>query len=1049
MKNYLILILLLAIPFFGVAQSVNVSGIVTDSQNDIVLSGVNVTVKNTTKGVYSNFDGEYTISNVTKGEILVFSYLGFESQEVTIGSEATINVQLKESVEALESVVLIGYGTQKKKEITGAVSVVEAETIEKLNPVRVEQALQGQVSGVAVTSSSGSPGASSNIRIRGISTNGDNAPLILVDGNPITDLSVINPNDIKSVNVLKDATAGIYGVRAANGVILIETKSGRKNSELKFNVDSYYAFQQTSKKLDLLNPSQFASYVNQANGNLTYFEQPVTGQIYNPSVSAVTPMGTSNWQDEVFETAPMYNLNLSANGGTDKLAYSFGGSYLTQDGIVGGSQSNYQRMTARTKLQYDVTDDFTLSATAIYTYSEKNNLAEDGVGSVLYNAINADPLTGVYDDTPLADAGYEKYRNGFGIVNTNAIEVANPMAQIASTYNTNVVRKISPTFTAEYKFLDHFSVRSKYQMNHATDESTVFRPLTFLGIGKSLTRSTRNELSDNKDTYDDYTWNNLVTYKNTFNELHNLNVLLGQEIRENRGEYAGTFGQILKDGSNSFSDAVISNFEEVIDRFTEAQYAIGSDQFKERLSSYFTRVQYNFDEKYLISAMFRRDTSSKFGPNNKVGYFPSVSLGWVISDESFLENTDWINNLKLRLSYGKIGNDRIDDFAYISRLDGEGVYSNNEESSVEDLLTGVAIGKLANPEIKWETSVTSNLGVDFSMLQNRINITADVYSKKTEDLLIAAQISGLTGVGGIGSSAPVINAGTVENKGFEFMVSYRDQFSDDFKFNTSLNFSTIHNEVLYVGSESGFIEGGAFGLGTGILPSRMEKGHAIGYFYGYKTNGIYQSQSEIDALDTASPDGTYHSGAGVGDLRFVDVNGDGQISEDDRTDIGDPIPNFTAGLNIGFSYKNIDFSASTIGSFGNEMVRDYERVNTLANKSTRVLDAWTTTNASTTTPRVVSGASVNTDYFSDYYVEDASYVRIQNVQIGYTFNKDFLSKVGIDKLRLYASANNLHTFTDYSGFDPSASSSDPIGAGIDRGFYPVAKTYIFGMNLSF
>ncbi|WP_029489289.1 SusC/RagA family TonB-linked outer membrane protein [Ochrovirga pacifica] len=1049
MMKYYITYFLLLMSFLGFSQTKNIRGVVTEANTKEPLVGVNVLVKGTTKGAMTDFSGMFELQNVTSKTVLEISYLGYVSQTITVGNQNEINVSLSEDVAQLEGVVLIGYGTQKKKEITGAVSVVETETIEKLNPVRVEQALQGQVSGVAITSSSGSPGAASNIRIRGISTNGDNAPLILVDGNPITDLSVINPNDIKSVNVLKDATAGIYGVRAANGVILIETKSGSKESPLKFNLDTYYAFQQTSKKLDLLNPAQFAAYVNKANGSLTYFEQPVTGQIYDVAKSAVTPMGTTDWQDQVFETSPMYNINLSASGGTKKLAYAFGGSYLTQDGIVGGAESNYERMTARTKLQYDVTDQLSLSATAIYTYSEKNNLAENGVGSVLYNAINADPLTGVYDSTPLQDAGFEKYRNGFGIVNTNAIEVANPVSQIASTYNTNVVKKISPTFTAEYKFLDHFSVRSKYQFNHATDESTVFRPLTFLGVGKSLTRTTRNELVDNVDTYDDYTWNNLITYTNTFKEVHSLNVLLGQEVRENRGEYSGLFGEILREGSNSFSDANISNFEEVRDRFTEAEYTIGSNQFKERLSSYFTRVQYNYKEKYLFSGMFRRDTSSKFGPENKVGYFPSFSLGWVMSDEPFLENTDWLSNLKLRLSYGKIGNDRIDDFAYISRLDGEGVYSNNQENNVEDLLTGVAIGKLANPEIKWETSTTSNLGVDFSIFRNKINITADVYSKKTEDLLIAAQISGLTGVGGIGSSAPVINAGTVENKGFEMMISYRDQFSDDFKFNTSFNFSTIHNEVLYVGSESGFIEGGAFGLGTGILPSRMEKGHAIGYFYGYKTEGIYQNQSEIDALDAASPEGTYHSGAGVGDLKFSDTNGDGQITEADRTDIGDPIPNLTAGWNVGFSYKNIDFSASAFGSFGNDMVRDYERVNTLANKNVRVLDAWTASNPSTTTPRVVSGASINTDYFSDYYVEDASYIRIQNVQVGYTFQKEALSKYGIDKLRFYASANNLHTFTDYDGFDPSASSSDPIGAGIDRGFYPVAKTYIFGMNLSF
>ncbi|MGY6648480.1 SusC/RagA family TonB-linked outer membrane protein [Wenyingzhuangia sp. IMCC45574] len=1055
MRNFIFKCFLLLFSLNVFSQGKEVKGKVVDNTTREPLIGVNISIKGSDKLVLTDFNGEFKLANIQEEDVLVFSYLGYTKEEIAIKSQTFLNIILKEDVEQLEGVVLIGYGTQDKREVTGAVSVVESETIEKLNPVRVEQALQGQVSGVSITSSSGAPGAGSNIRIRGISTNGDNRPLILVDGNPIEDLSVINPNDIKSVNVLKDATAGIYGVRAANGVIIIETKSGSKKSDLKINVDSYYAFQQTSKKLDLLNPSQFAGYVNQAEGSNRYFIQDNTGLIFDPSISAVTPLGAADWQDEVFEVAPMYNVNVSATGGTEKLTYAVGASYLNQDGIVGGEKSNYNRLTARTKLSYDVTDKLNLSATAIYSFSEKNKLAENGVGAVLYNAINADPLTSVYSNAATNDIGFERYRGGFGVVNTNAIEVANPVAQMATSFDKDIVNKISPTFTAKYDITENLSIRSKYQFNHAVVDINIFRPLAYFGAGKSLTRTTRNEYVDDQNTFDDYTWNNIVTYKNTFDEVHNVDVLLGQEMVEFRGTFAGQFGEVMRQGENANDYARIENFEIVRDRFNPAQLAVGSEQFKNRLFSYFGRLQYNYKEKYLFSGMLRRDTSSRFGPENKVAYFPSVSLGWVLSEENFFKKKGVVNNLKLRASYGIIGNDRIGDFAYISRLDGEGVYTNNEEATQLELLTGVAEGRLSNPSIKWETTTTGNIGFDIALLKNKITITTDVYTKRTEDLLIDAQISGLTGVGGIGSSAPFINAGTVENSGFEFLVSYRDQFSDDFKFNTSVNFTTLKNEVVFVGSESGFLEGGSFGIGTGILPSRMESGHAIGYFYGYKTNGIYQSQAEIDALDASAPEGTYHDGAGVGDLRFVDTNGDGKVDENDRTNIGDPLPSLTAGLNIGFSYKNIDFSASAFGSFGNEMVRDYERVNTLANKSTRVLDAWTATNPSNTNPRVVSGASINTDKFSDYYVEDASYVRIQNVQVGYTFNEKLISKVGIDKLRLYVSANNLHTFTNYSGFDPSGSSpgtdnkGEPIGAGIDRGFYPVAETYIFGMNLSF
>lgn len=1054
-KNILnIFFVLIGISVFS--QNQNIKGNVVSVNDNLPIIGVTINVEGTDKGGVTDFEGNFLLKDVAKGQVLKFSSIGYKTKLITINSQTTITVVLNEDVEVLDGVVLVGYGTQKKKEITGAVSVLESDVIEKLNPVRVEQALQGQVSGVAITAASGSPGAGSNIRIRGVSTNGDNRPLILVDGNPITDLSAINPNDIKSVNVLKDASAGIYGVRAANGVIIIETKSGKKESPLKFNVDSYYAFQQTSKKIDVLNPTQFAEYYNNATGSDRFFIQQTTGNIFDTDFSLVDPVLTTDWQDKLFEVAPMFNVSLTASGGTKKLSYTVGGSYLTQDGIVGGASSNFTRYTARTKLIYDVTDKLNLTLNVLYTGSEKQNLQENGIGAVLYNGINADPLTGVFDDDDINPDGlFERYRNGYGVLNTNAIEVANPVAQISNTYDTTTRNRISPTFSAQYKMFDKLSIRSKLSYNREVVDNDTFLPLTFYGEGKSLTRTTQNQLTDNKDVWQDYTWNNILTYKDSFRENHNVEVLLGQELRELKGTFTGSTGVTMNEGGNDFGDAVISNFEEVNPRYNAAALLVGEDQSLERLSSLFTRVQYNYKEKYLFSGMFRRDTSSKFGPNNKVGYFPSMSLGWLISEESFMKDLDFISSLKLRASTGQIGNDRIDDFVFISRLDGEGVYATNDEETIEDLLTGVAEGQLSNPNIKWETSTTSNVGVDLYLLNNRINITADVYTKKTEDLLVNPDISGITGVAGIGSSNPFVNAGDVQNQGFEFLISYREQLSKDFSFNTSFNFTTIKNEVLFVASETGVIEGGDFGVGLGINTSRMEAGNEIGYFYGYKTDGIYQTQAEIDALNTNAPSGTYHTGAGVGDLVFVDVDGDGEITEDDRTDIGDPIPDLTLGFNIGFTYKNLDFSTSAFGSYGNELVRDYERVNTLANKSTRVLDAWTVDNPNNTTPRVSSGASINTDNFSDYYVEDASYLRIQNVQVGYTFPEKLLSKARIDKLRFYASVNNLHTFTNYSGYDPSGTSpgtddkGEPIGAGIDKGFYPIAETYIFGMNLSF
>jgi len=1028
MKIRLLLFLFVSSTLTMYSQQNQVSGTVLSSEDNLPIVGANVLLKGQNSGTSTDFDGNYQIS-AEKGAVLVFSYIGFETQEVILAGQKSIQIVLEPNTAALEEIVVVGYGTQRKKEVTGAVAVVGSEAIEKLNPQRVEQALQGQVAGVNITSSSGSPGSGANIRIRGISTNGDSRPLILVDGNVIEDLSAINPNDIKSVNVLKDATAGIYGVRAANGVILIVTKSGRKDSPLKFTVDSFYGFQQTASYLDLMKPYDFAQYVNDASGKTKFTVYPETG---------------TDWQKEVFQTAPMLSTNVSASGGTEKSAYSFGVSYLDQEGIVGLDKSGYSRLTSRLSYQYDLTDDLKLSTTAIYTHSEKNNLPENGIGAVLYNAVNLNPDLAVYDE----NGDYSLVKD------IKQIEIINPLAQIENTHNKSIVDKISATFGVDYTFLENFKVSSKFQMNHAVVLDDTFLPNAYYGPGKGNNRST-NEVIDFGAVYDDYTWDNYITYSNTFNEDHNLNVLLGTSIFNTEGLYYGAIGRQLKDGSNSVADATIENTEGIgSPRFQPESIALGANVFQSRLASIFARFQYNYQGKYLLSGVVRRDGSSKFGPENKFGYFPSGSIGWNVSEEDFLQNSSWLSSLKLRASYGIIGNDRIRDFVFLSRLNGEAVYSSNDEVEEADLLRGVAEGGLSNPEVRWEKQKTANIGLDAAFLDNRINITVDAYTKETEDLLIAPQVSGVLGASAPGSSAPFVNAGTVQNKGLEFRIAYADNIGEDFKFNTSFNISTNENEVLFVESENGFQQGGDYGVGLGIITSRMEAGHPIGYFYGYETDGLYQNQAEIDALDALAfdEDGEsikYHSGAEPGDLKFVDTNGDGKITEEDKTNIGDPIADMTMGFNLGFNYKNIDFSASAFASLGGDMVRDYERKDTYANRGTYMLDRWTGEGTSNTVPRATSGKSINTDEFSDFLVEDASFLRIQNIQVGYTFDQSTIAKIGMEKVRVYISANNVHTFTNYQGYDPSASSGSPIGAGIDKGFYPVAATYMLGLNLKF
>ena len=1029
-----ILITLVTFMVSTVALAQQVSGTVTEAESGAPLPGATVLIKGTTNGTTTDFDGKFQLSDVNSNATLVVSYIGFETQEVAVGNNFNLSIALTTSADALDEIVVIGYGSQRKKEVTGAVSVIDAKTIQKLNPVRAEQALQGQVPGVNITSQSGSPGSGFNIRIRGITTNGDNAPLILVDGNRIVDLNAINPNDIATINIIKDATAGIYGVLAANGVVLITTKSGGKNTDLTFQLSSYTGLQQTSKKLDLMNAFDFAQYVNDAKGETEFFVYPQTG---------------TDWQDEVFEQALMSEVNLSAYGGGDKSSYSFGVSYLDQDGIVGGSKNNYERITARINYKYDILDNLELSANALYFEATKQNLAEGGIGAVLYNAVNLNPTMPVYDA-----------EGNFALANdVTQIELINPVAQIANTFNTSRASRLSGIFGLEYTFWKNFTATSKFNYNHATVLEDIFRPEQDYGNGKGANIE-GNEVVDNGANYTDWMLDNYITYANTFNDVHDVKVLLGSSLYQTEGLFFGNTGR-TETGTNQLGQTVWDSGMVITPRFNEAALANGADWFDIRLSSLFTRVQYSYQEKYLLSAALRRDVSSRFSSinGNNIGYFPSGSVGWNVSEEAFMQNIDWISQFKIRGSYGIIGNDRsVNPFSYVTRLDGEATVDPGKNvSTINDLLYGSAAGTLGNINLKWEEQETANIGVDLRLFNQKLIISADAFRKKTKDLLLAPQASALTGVSAPGSGVPFVNAGTVQNEGIEVALGYYGTAGDDFNYNINYNVTTINNEVLSLNGRTTPVSG-EYGVGisqTGI--TRMEPGFALGSYYGYQTNGIYQTKAELDALNAAfraanpdaDADAVYHADAVPGDLRFVDTNGDGQITDKDRTNIGDPIPDLEMGLNIGFSYKNFDFNAYAFASLGHELVRDYERKDLYANRGTYMLERWQGSGTSNSIPRVVSGANINTDKFSDFHVEDASFVRLQNVQLGYDFTNFLAEKSGIKKLRLYLSGNNLFTITDYNGYDPAANTGAPLGGGIDKGFYPVSTTYMLGLNLDF
>ena len=1007
MKSIILSFFIGLIGLVATGQTYEIKGTVSDSGSN-PLPGVSIVVKNTAKGASSDFDGNFVVSNVSKGETLVFSYLGFTTKEIVINNSNDLIVVLAEDTQSLDEVVVIGYGTQRKKEITGAVSVVSTETIEKLKPTQIEQALQGQVAGVNVTTNSGSPGGSSTISIRGVSTNGDSRPLILVDGNVVEDLSVVNPNDIASMNVLKDATAGIYGVRAANGVILITTKTGRIEMPLTVEYNGYVGLQRTTREMPVLNATEYALIVNEAyaaGGN-------------TPPFTNISELGVgTDWQSKVFETAPIQSHNISLKGGRKKSSYSYSTSYLTQDGIVGGNKSNFKRYTTSLSYNLDFLEDFKFKSGITATLTNKRNLPENALGSVLFNALNMAPNIPVRDQN-----GEYSLADGLGG------EVINPLAQISNNYNRGRVMKLNGFAGVGYNFLEHFTAETNIQFNYAEVRSNTFDPIDYYGVGKVF-NTERNSVFEGLNIFRDYTFDGFIKYENTFNDEHKLNVLLGTSVFKTTGSFSGMIGRDITGGvANAFVDKALEK-ENIYSELGR------NPTFDARLLSYFSRVQYDYKGKYLFSAVIRRDGSTRFAPGNKFGYFPSGSIGWVASDEEFMSDSDVFQLLKVRASYGILGNDRIGDYRFTSLLTGEGTYffGGNDR---EDEYFGVASGPISNPEIKWEKQKTLDIGLDLRMLDGKLDITTDYFKRRTEDLLVSPQVSGLLGTG----AAPFVNAGIVENEGIEFAIGYSDNLNEDFKFSIRYNVTAIRNEVVAVSGDGEYLEGGGFGISQPAI-SRMEAGFPLGYFVGYKTDGIFQSQSEIDnaAVTDITPQ--------PGDFRFVDQNGDGVIDLDDRIDLGNPLPNATMGLNISFDYRKWDFAAYAFASVGNDIVRNYERNQALVNKPNSYLDRWTGPGTSNTAPRVTTGASSNT-VFSDFYVEDGSFIRLQNVQLGYTFS-NVPENSSIDKFRIYVSGSNLVTLTKYSGYDPTAGTGAPIGGGIDQGFYPSAATLLLGVNLKF
>lgn len=1008
MKKFYLIISIIFLGFSVFAQK-TITGEVTNNKGE-TLPGVSVIVKGTNIATITDLDGDYKIIVPDDAKTLVFYLVGMAREEREI-TQDNIDVIMQVSDTELGDVVIIGYGTVKKKDLTGAVSIVDAKTIDNLNPLKLENALQGTVAGVNVTNQSGAPGAGLDIRIRGISTNGDASPVAIIDGY-IGDISLLNPNDIETITVLKDAQAAIYGTVGANGIILITTKKGKRNTPTKVSINSYFGLQQTTRKIPLLNATEYAVLLNEsyaANGqNLPY-----------PDISSLG-YGT-DWQNELFSNAPISNNDINISGGSDKVIYAVSVSDFRQQGIIGGDKSGFKRNTARMSVGADLTNWLKLNSSITFTSIDRKTINDFGLASVLFNALNMPSTLPLYDDEGV-----------YFLAPTNlGIEIINPLQQIENTFNQYNLNKFNGNVGLESKFLTHFTATARIGFNTANDNSRSFSKI--FDYGGKVFDITRSSVYQQKDVFNDYTFDAFISYDNNINDNHHIAATFGTTVFKTWGNNLNATGYDIPYNSWDFADISLADG-------VATTKSVGSWVYDQRRLSYFARAQYDFKSKYYASVMIRRDASTKFGPDNAVAYFPSATFGWIISNESFFNNVDLINLLKLRVSYGILGSDKISDFLYTGQLNGEGVYV------FDNTLTyGKAIGTLPNTSVKWEESNQFDAGFDLNMLKDKIQISADYFNKTTKDLLIPSiPVSGILGTYAPGAGSPTVNAGTVRNSGFEFAIGFKGNPSKDFSYQLNYNVTFLNNKVLAVNNGTGFYEGGNFGVGQ-PLPARMEVGLPMGYYYGYQTDGIFQNQAEVDSAPSQIALGAY---ASPGDLKFVDTNHDGVINSDDRTDIGNPIPKFVMGFNISLQYKGFDFVTYTYVSIGNKIVRNYERTQANANKLSIYAERWTGEGTSNTIPRLTTAATTN-NIFSDFYVEDGSFLRIQNIQLGYTLPNSLTTKAKISKFRIYVAANNLLTLTKYIGYDPAASSGSPIGSGFDSGFYPAAKIYSIGLNINF
>ncbi|MFO8000153.1 MAG: TonB-dependent receptor [Marinilabilia sp.] len=1042
-KRVYLLLIGLCLSIVTYAQ-VQVTGQVTDTQDEPV-PGVTVLEQGTQNGVITDMDGNYSIEVEGSESVLEFSFVGMQTQEVTVEDQTQIDVVMQESTHDLDEVVVVGYGERRKKLTTGANLNVSGDNLSVQNTSNAMEAIQSEAPGVNITQSSGQPGEGFKVNIRGLGTVGDSSPLYVIDGVPGGNINNLNPSDIESIDVLKDAaSASIYGARAANGVILVTTKQG-KEGEMDVTYDGYYGVQEIENMEEPLNAQQFMDIYNEE--RTVSGKDPVDFESAIPGLYQRIQSGEwdgTNWLDETYnKSAPTQNHAINISGGSEFSTFSMGFSYSSQEGVLGKPvEPNSDKYTARLNSDHVIYENNGLDVIKIgetfnYSFRERSGIA---IGGMYYNDVRnmlvGNPLVPVYDDEGEYYDNDDLKESGLADVSSR---LYNPIAQMHYDRGMNTTKEFninSNAFLEIQPVLDLvFRSSFGYRMNGNSYRS--YSPEYDLAGDVSLSPGRITQSSGNG-----YSW----TFENTLSYqfesgLSSFDVLAGQSVEKwGIGENMSTTN--ANPTFIGYDYAYIDNTDGLTSGVTNLE---GAPNDRGSLASVFGRVNYDFDEKYLLTLVMRADGSSNFAEGNRWGYFPSVSAGWVVSEETFMDESNVFDFLKLRASWGQNGNSNIDAYHYLSLIgfDSENNYTFGSDKNQQQL--GGYPEILPNPDVTWETSEQLDLGFDAYILDSRLQLAFDYYEKATVDWLVEAPV-----LDSDGPNPPYVNEGDVENNGFELSLRWNDSFADDFNYGVHFNITQNDNEVTKLGNARGVIESDANIISQGTDPVyRAEVGYPIGYFYGYKTEGIFQNQQEIDNWEN----GFLQDDPQPGDVIFADTNGDGEISSDDKTMIGNPHPDTRIGFGVSFDYKGFDFSVSGKGAFGHEILKSYRSFadNEYHNYTTDIFDKrWHGEGTSNSFPRLTAGNSTNRINVSDIYIEEGDFVKIQNVNLGYDF-KQIMPDMPLGQARLYVAARNLMTFTDYPGMDPEVGYGDEQGwvSGIDLGFYPAPRTYMMGVNLKF